>query len=384
MGGSIDRRALLGVGAGAAAATAFDWTQFAAPAAAATGNPSDPVQMRSDGSYATVPLKKDTISIAVAQTRVVPVELGNIQQSRRANVQHMCDVIDTANGFSGSKDLICFHEFPITGYRHVWNLDDARKVAIELPGEESEMLAKKAREYGSWLVFGSYVRDPDWPDRLLSITTIMNDQGEIVAKDWKARNLKGFFPGGRELFTTTIYDVLDEYVERYGWDAVLPVVRTPLGNLITSSSQLEPELFRAFAMKGAEIMLRTATGNYNELDIRATSMYNRVYSTIANNSASPENKYYLADSNPGHAGIVGPDGEFIKRSETDFETLVYGRIPIASFRARHRQPIVHSELVMPIFEQYRSPYGPNLLADYQPTDTKDAGRYLREKTRWPR
>ncbi len=384
MAGGIDRRALLGAGAVAAAAATLDWTMFASPAAAATGKPGDPVQMRSDGSYATVPLKKDTISIAVAQTRVVPVELGNIAQTRRANVQHMCDVIDIANGFSGSKDLVAFHEFPITGYRHVWDLDDARKIAIELPGEESEMLGAKAREYGCYISFGSYVRDPDWPTRLLSITTILNDKGEIIAKDWKARNLKGFFPGGRELFTTTIYDVLDEYVERYGWDAVIPVIQTPIGNLYTSSSQLEPELFRAAAMKGAEIMLRTATGNYNETDIRAVSMYNRVYSTIANNSASPENQYYLADSNPGYAGMVGPDGQFFERSETDDETLIYGRIPIGSFRARHRQPIVHSELVMPIFEQYRSPYGPNLLADYQPTDTKDAGRYLREKTRWPK
>lgn len=380
----LGRRALLGAGVGAAAATAFDWTAFATPAAAATGGHGGPLQMTSDGTYATVPLKKDTLSIAVAQTRVVPVELNDGAGTRRANVQHMCDVIDAASGFSGPKDLIAFHEFPITGYRHVWNLDDARKVAIEIPGPETEMLAAKAREYGTYITFGSYVKDPDWPTRLLSITTIIDDTGAIIAKDWKARNLKGFFPGGRELFTTTIYDVLDEYVERYGQDAVIPIIRTPIGNLYTSSSQREPELFRAAAMKGAEIMLRTATGNYVELDIRAVSMYNRVYSTIANNSASPENRYYLADSEPGHAGIVGPDGEFFEKSETDFETLVYGRIPIASFRARHRQPIVHSELAMPVFEQYRSPYGPNLLDGYQPTDTQDAGRYLREKTRWSR
>lgn len=224
--------------------------------------------MRPDGTYATVPLKKDTISIAVTQTRVVSVELDNIAQTRRANVRHMCDVIDMANGFSGAKDLICFHEFPITGYRHVWDLNDAGRIAIEIPGEKTEILAAKAREYGSYIVFGSYVRDSDCPRRLLSITTIIDDKGEIIAKDWKARNLKGFFPGGRELFTTTIYDVLDEYVERYGWDAVLPAIRTPLGNLITSSSQREPELFRAFAMKGAEIMLRTATGGFdNEMNL---------------------------------------------------------------------------------------------------------------------
>ena len=377
----LNRRSLLGGGAGLAAATAFDWTRFAAPASAAS-TPNGAIEMRSDGTYATVPLAKQNISIAVAQTRVVPVELGSVQQTRKANVQHMCDAIDAMSGFSGAPDLILFHEFPITGYRHVWNLDDARKVAIEIPGPETEMLAAKAREYGTYVVFGSYVKDPEWPDRLLSITTIIDDKGKIIAKDWKARNLKGFFPGGRELFTTTIYDVLDQYVEMYGWDHVVPVIRTPIGNLMTSSSQLEPELFRAFAMKGAEIFLRTATGNFNELDIRACSMYNRVYSAIANNSASPENRYYLADANPGHAGIVGPDGEWIEQTDTDHETYVKAGIPIGSFRARHRQPIVHSELVMPVFEQYRSPYGPNLIADYQPTDTADAGRYLRAKTRW--
>ncbi len=377
----MDRRRMIGAGLASATAAAFDWTAFASPLAAAQPG-ADALQMRSDGTYATVPLAKDTLALAVAQTRVVPVELDAIARTRAANVQHMADVIDAASGFAGPKDMILFHEFPITGYRHTWDLADARRVAIEIPGEETELLAAKAREYGTWLIFGSYVRDPAWPDRLLSITTIMNDAGEIVAKDWKARNLKGFFPGGRELFTTTIYDVLDQYVEMYGADHVVPVIRTPLGNLFTSSSQLEPELFRAAAMKGAEIMLRTATGNFSELDIRATSLYNRVYSAIASNSALLENRYYLTDSEPGYAAIYGPDGEAMAQARTELETLVEARIPIAEFRARHRQPIVHWELYEAIFDRYRSPYGPNLLADYQPTDTRDAGRYLRARTRW--
>lgn len=379
----MDRCTILGAGAGLAGAAAFDWTVFSGQAhARSAATDGTPLQMQQDGTYATVPLAKQTLSIAVAQTRVVPVELANVEHTRRANVQHMCDVIDIANRFSGSKDLVAFHEFPITGYRHVWDLEDARRAAIEIPGPETEMLAAKAREYGTYLSFGSYVRDPDWPGRLLSITTIIDDRGAIIAKDWKARNLKGFFPGGRELFTTTFYDVLDEYVERYGRDHVIPVIRTPIGNLYTSSSQFKPELFRAARMKGAEIMLRTATGNYNTLDIRAVSMYNRVWSTIANNSASPENRYYLADANPGHAGIIGPDGDFAEISETDDETLVYGRIPIGNFRRSHRQPMVHTELVTDVYDRYRSPYGPNLIADYQPTDTEDAGRYLRSRTRW--
>ena len=376
------------IGAGAAAGLLAG---VAAPArargAGASGGPAGPARrplaMRQDGTYDTVPLARDAIMLGVVQSRVVPVDLANLQASRLANVQHMVDLIDRANDLV-SHDLLFFHEFPITGYYHGWTLDDARRVAIELPGPETELLARKAREHGCWLVFGSYVRDPAWPRALLSITTIMNDRGEIVDRHWKARNLKGFFGGRKELFTTTIYDVLDRYVEMYGPDAVIPVTRTPLGNIATSSTQKEPELFRAMAMKGAELILRTATGGFTPLDIQATSLYTGVYTALANNAASPENDRYFADTGGGGSVIYGPDGVELASARLAFETLVSQRIPIAAFRARHRQPVVHTELFLPVYEQYRSQYGPNLFGAYQPTDPLDAGRYLQDKARWPK
>ena len=376
----LSRRALFRAGAGAAAASSIGWSGFAR--AAIPGNRAPPSNT-ADGRYATVPLVKDMVSLGIVQSRVVPVELGNVRQSRMDNVRHMARLIDAANGFSGGRDILLFHEFPITGYYHEWSLADARKVAIEIPGPETELLAAKAREYGCWLVFGSYVRDPDWPDNLLSITTIMNDRGEVVDKHWKARNIKGFFGGGRELFTTTIYDVLDRYIDLYGADAVLPVTRTPLGNIATSSVQREPEIFRAFAMKGAELILRTATGGFSPVDIQATSLYNGVYTAVANNSASPRNPYYFEDAGGGNSALYAPDGDLVEKAETAFETLVGARIPMADFRARNRQPLVHTELVMPVYERYRSRYGPNLFSDYQPQSAEDAGRYLADKARWP-
>jgi predicted amidohydrolase len=377
---TISRRGILGAGIAATAASGLSW--HGVVNAATHDQPRD-LNMRGDGTYDTVPLAKDTVSLGVVQSRVVPVELSNLRQSRMANVQHMADLIDAAQGMAGGPDLMFFHEFPVTGYYHGWNLDDARKVAIELPGPETEVLAKKAREYGVWLVFGSYVRDPDWPRALLSVTTVMNDRGEIVDRHWKARNIKGVFGGGVELFTTSIYDVFDRYVEMYGVDAVLPVTRTPLGNFATSSTQREPEIFRAFAMKGAEIILRTATGGFMPIDMQATSLYNGVYTAVANNAASPENGYYFADTGGGNSAIYGPDGSELARAPLAFETLVSQRIPIAAFRARHRQPVVHSELFMPVYEQYRSQYGPSLFSSYQPTDLKDSAQYLRDKARWP-
>ena len=294
MGNDWDRRDFFRLGmAGLAGAAMLDPQVL--EAAAKRGGP---INQRADGTYDTVPLAKDVISLGVVQSRVMAVDAGNAVKKRRENVQHMCDLIDYANGFSGKKDLLFFHEFPITGYNYKLNLADSRRIAIEVPGEETEILAKKAREHGTWLVFGSYVRDPDWPDSLLSITTIMNDKGEVVDKHWKARNIKGAF-GGFELFTTTVYDVLDRYVEMYGADAVIPVTRTPIGNISTSSIQREPEVFRAMAMKGAEIILRTASGGFTPADIAATSMYNQVYTAISNNAASPDNGLYFEDAGGG-------------------------------------------------------------------------------------
>jgi hypothetical protein len=176
--------------------------------------------------------------------------------------------------------------------------------------------------------------------------------------------------------------VLDRYVEMYGADAVVPVTRTPLGNLCTSSIQREPEYFRAMAMKGAEVILRTATGGFTPADIQATSMYNQVYTAIANNSASPNNGLYFEDAGGGGSAIYDPSGEMIEKAETAFETLVTARIPIKDFRARHRQPIVHTELVMPVYDAYRSKYPPSLFSAYQPKDINDSGRYLKDKSRW--
>ena len=54
----------------------------------------------------------------------------------------------------------------------------------------------------------------------------------------------------------------------YGQDAVIPIVRTDIGNIAMSAVQFEPELFRCMAFKGAEIMCRVATGGFEYEDMR--------------------------------------------------------------------------------------------------------------------
>lgn len=380
MKGALSRRAMLGA-AGGLGLTAAVGVSGSAAVAAVAGKPGGDIQLHRDGGYAVAPLAKESWTLGVAQVRSLPVDLARVDASRAENLKHMIGLIDAAFALGGRPDLLMFHEFPITGFGVGWTRKDVLKVAIEIPGVETEALSAKARQYGVYLVFGSYARDPAWPGHALSITTIIGPDGAILARDWKARNIKGAFGGEIELYTTTIYDVLDRYVEMYGRDAVVPVVRTPLGNLATSSVQREPELFRAMAIKGAEVILRTATGGFSQGDVAMTSLYNGVYTAVANNAISPGSPFF-EDTNAGNSAIYGPDGEVLAIAKSPNETLVQTRIPIGTFRARHRQPTLHPQLYLDVLNGYTPRYPPNLFQDYVPSDMKDAGRYLRDKGVW--
>lgn len=373
---AFSRRTLIGAAGGLGLTAAIGVSGNAAAAA-----PASAVRVNDDGLYPVAPLAKQSWTLGVAQSRSLPVDLNRVEASRRENLNHMKRLIDAAYAFGAGPDLLFFHEFPITGFGAGWTRKDVLRVAIEVPGHETEELAKKAREYGNYIVFGTYARDPDWPGHALSITTMIGPDGRILARVWKARNIKGAFGGEIELFTTTIYDVLDRFVEMYGRDAIVPVVQTPIGNIAMSSVQREPEMFRALAIKGAEVILRTATGGFAPADIVATSLYNSVYTAVANNAVSPGSPFF-EDTNAGGSAIYGPDGEPMAIAKSPNETLIMARIPIGAFRTRHRQPTIHPQLYMDVLNGYTPRFPPNLFSTYLPSDLKDAGRYLRDKGVW--
>jgi len=377
---SLTRRRLL---AGAAGLTA---------AAGGLGLPGGPRPARADDDALSVPangrayqrvsLRADTVTVSAVQSRVRAVDASSPAQGIRANLAHMLELIDKAQFYGGRKDLLCFHEFPLQGW-NPWDRKEIERLSIEIPGEETEQIAAKAKQYSCYIKFGAYATDQDWPGHVLSITSIIGPDGELVARDWKARNIKGVFPDF-ELVTTTVYNVLDRYIEMYGEEAVIPVHRTDIGNLTTSSTQLEPELFRAMAFKGAEMFLRTATGGFRAGDIQMTSAYNRVYSVIVNNAASPDNPGFMTDAGGGSGGsaIYGPRGEVVAIADSKFEQQVVARVPMASHRANHQIPDVHMALYAGPFGQYQPRFEPGLYQDYLPTSLQDAKNFLADQDRW--
>lgn len=351
-----------------------------------TDNNQTPEPMvREDGTYPTVALRRDMIAATVVQTRVAGVDGANPGPDIRRNLDYFLECIDIAQSSGMPSDLLLFHEFPITGFSE-WTREQHHNLALEVPGPEIEAVGKQAKKYNCYIAFGTYAKDPEnWPGHILHLMILMGPDGNIAAKHWKQRNVRGMFPGS-EQYTSVIYDVYDRFVEMYGIDAVVPIAQTDIGNIALSAVQFEPELFRCMAFKGAEIICRVATGGFEYEDMRLTSYHNSLYTMIANNSVSTQGRHpgFFEDESYGGAGrsaIFGPRGVELTKAGV-FECKKFALLPMAEFRAKHRIPDVHMDLYRPVFDAYRTRYDHSAYLEHLPQDKRDAFGQFKKNSRW--
>jgi predicted amidohydrolase len=346
-----------------------------------------------DGRYPTVPLVQSSLRVGLVQTRIRMLEPGAIARIRKENLAYMLEWIDRAQA-TVRHDVLLFHELPLTGLSFQWPRSTVLQGCIEIPGPETEAIGAKAREHRCYIVFGAYIVDKDWPNHFISATTIIGPDGSIVDSQWKARNIMAAF-GNVELMTTTIFNVLDRYVEMYGWDRVIPIARTPIGNIATSTVQLEPELYRAFGMKGAEIVMRTATGRYRLADVQGASLHNGYWSVMVNNAYLPYDpqglrRYWkdgdwtkpIADTTTVLSTVIDPAGNLVAIAKDPTEQVISVEIPIAEHRARMRQPVVHKELYDRVWQAYTGKYPPNAFLAAQPDSLDASAKQINANLRW--
>jgi predicted amidohydrolase len=142
--------------------------------------------------------------------------------------------------------------------------------------------------------------------------------------------------------------------------------------------QREPELIRAFAFKGAEICLRTATGGFTPWDIQSNAAYNRMWTAVCNNAYSPgaTELGVLEDAGGGGSAIYNPQGQAVAQADSAFEQDINATIPLAQYRARYRQPAIAWDLYKPVYDKYVPQYPASHYSNYLPTDLKDAKRHM--------
>jgi len=147
-----------------------------------------------------------------------------IKKVVRANLDRALELIDWAARESGPGPKLIvlpesfLHSFPRGTCPTMKKL---MPMALSIPGEETKKLGEKAKEYQAYICGATYEYMEDWPGRIWNAGFIIDPSGNVALKRHKTASESGSGP----VF------VFNEYVERYGINAIYPVLDTPLGRL---------------------------------------------------------------------------------------------------------------------------------------------------------
>jgi predicted amidohydrolase len=181
------------------------------------------------------------------------------------NIRNLSLLIDVAMWMSETElpiRLVAIPEGVLQGFPdEIFDMSHAEyleAMAIDIPGRETDELAKKARQYGIHIICQARGTDAKIPGYYFNWAFIIGPDGNIIHK---AAKHQVYYKEP----STTPHDVLDRWIEAHGnsLDAFFPVTETELGRIgtLVCYEGSFPETARALAVNGAEIIYR---GSYAE------------------------------------------------------------------------------------------------------------------------
>jgi len=286
----------------------------------------------------------------------------------RANTGRMLSMIESA--VAGSAPflpvrLIVFPEFAHAApvYATVGELID--KLAVPIPNEHTDLIARKAAEFGIYIQSGSMIeRDDRWPGVVFNTTCLIGPRGIL----YKYRKVNPWIP----------YEVHASPHDLPGYDEPLfPVAVTEIGNIgcAICYDWLFPEAMRQLAANGAEVLVRvsaymdpwgaTEPMNWWTIINRARAIENIAYVVAANQGASL--RHYPPYSWPGGSQVVDFDGRMLaEASPGPGERIVVAPIDISALRHERATRQGHhmaAHLRTEAYPVYRGPVFPPGTSD---------------------
>lgn len=273
----------------------------------------------------------------------------------RQNLQRVAGQIAASKAFIGPDcKLVVLPEYFLSGFPMgdsiaVWR----EKGCLEIDGPEYEALAEVAAKHDIFLAGNAYEIDPHFPKLYFQTCFIISPAGEVVLRYRRLNSM----------FAPTPHDVLDQYLDIYGSDALFPVARTAIGNLaaIASEEILYPELARCLAMRGAEIFIHP-TSQTNEtvrapkdITTAARAIENMAY-VVSANSAGIHNTPLPAASADGGSKIVDYKGLVLVASGPGESMTAYTTVDLQGLRHYRRRPGMENLLSRQRFELYAPEY----------------------------
>ena len=272
-----------------------------------------------------------------------------------ASIERIDEQIAGALVLTGpSLKLVVLPEYFMTGYPVGETIEGwAEKAAIAADGKEYDALAAIAQKYGIWLAGNAYETDANFPGYYFQACFVIAPNGETILRYRRLISM----------FAPTPHDVWDKYLDIYGIEAVFPVADTDIGRLACCASEeiLFPEIVRAHALRGAEVILHpsseVASPDSTPKDIarHARAIENLVY-VITANTAGLYGAGIPANSVDGMSKIVDYKGRTLVSAATGETMSANAEIDLAALRANRAKPGMPNYFARQRVELFRSSY----------------------------
>ncbi len=172
--------------------------------------------------------------------------------------------------------------------------------AEPLPSTTETHLAKIAAAEGIWLISGSLYEKKN--GKVFNTASVINPAGEIVARYSKMYPFYPYEVGVDAGSDICVFDVPD--IGRFGLSICYDIHF--------------PELSRALAIQGVEVLLHPTLTNSNDRDVECAMV----------RATAAQQQYYIIDVNGageqgyGRSIIAGPEGEIIHKAGTTEEIII--------------------------------------------------------------
>ena len=274
------------------------------------------------------------------QTRCQGVNRLSVGEARRAigrSIDIVAEQISASKGFIGPDTrLVALPEYFLTGFPMGDSIEGwAEKACIKIDGPEYEALGRICRDNDVFLSGNAYELDEEFHQLYFQTSFIIAPTGNVIHRYRRLISM----------FAPTPHDVWDRYLEVYGIEGVFPVTDTELGRLATVASEeiLYPEITRAMALRGAEVILHS-TSEVGSPDLtpkdvakRARAIENQVY-LISANSGGISGTGIPESSTDGMSKIIDFHGHVLAAAGAGESMVANHEIDLAALRRFRRRP----------------------------------------------
>ena len=267
--------------------------------------------------------------------------------------------------------LVVLPEYFMTGYPVGDTIDGwANKAAIDPEGAEYEALGAVAQKHKIFLSGNVYETDANFPGFYFQACFIIAPSGDVILRYRRLISM----------FAPTPHDVWDRYLDVYGLDAVFPVADTEIGRLACCASEeiLFPEICRAHALRGAEVILHPTSEvsspelTPKEVARRARAIENLAY-VVSANTAGVYGEGIPSDSVDGMSKIVDYKGKVLAAADTGESMAAHGEVDLAAQRAYRQRPGMPNYFARQRLELFRDAYAGSMYPANSLADVASSG-----------